>query len=340
MSTKIEWTQMQGFKGETWNPVTGCTKVSPACEHCYAIGQSHRNAAMGLEKYQGVTRKTHKGLNWTGEVFIHQSVLSKPISWKKPRMIFVNSMSDTFHEKVPFEFIDAIMKVAGICQQHIFLILTKRPERMAKYFQERQIRRAQFRMVTKMAKGGISVSNVDVLPNVWLGTTIENQEQADKRIPHLLKCPSAVRFVSCEPLLGNIDLTKIWENNADVWIDSLRGKHGLAYPLQGKNNRIDWVIAGGESGHHARPMHPDWARSLRDQCQSAGVPFFFKQWGEWGDDDLLDIGEAIYDHFEFGKNALLLQGEHLYKVGKHKSGNHLDGVQHLNWPIRKDPYHD
>lgn len=304
MSTTIEWTHMPGYRGETWNPITGCTKVSPACEHCYAIGQSHRNAAMHLEKYQGTTHKTKGGrVQWTGEVFTHESELDKPLRWKAPRMIFVNSMSDTFHEKVPFEFVDKLMAVAAACPQHIFLLLTKRPDRMAEYFNTHR----------------------NTLSNVWLGTTVENQEQADKRIMYLLLCPASVRFLSCEPLLGPLNLNKIVvDSEKGWWINSLKSNS-----KERNIPTIDWVIAGGESGHHARPMHLDWVRSLRDDCKAASVPFFFKQWGNWLPlNQANDQGGIPISHFDM-----------LYlKPGKHASGNMLDGMQHLNWPnhVRKE----
>jgi protein gp37 len=179
--------------------------------------------------------------------------LEKPLSWKKPRRIFVCSMSDLFYESVPDEWIAKVFAVMALCPQHTFQVLTKRPERMREYLVERCKAR-------------------EPLPNVWIGCTVEDQQRADERIPVLLETPAAKRFVSCEPLLGpvNFSLVTVEDNNgcaAQIW------------PLHGSG--LDWVIAGGESGPNARPSHPDWFRSLRDQCVDAGVPFFFKQWGEW-----------------------------------------------------------
>jgi len=212
MPTSIEWTE------STWNPVTGCTRISPGCQHCYAERMTRRLKAMGQARYRNGFRVT-----------THPEALDLPLSWRKPQVIFVNSMSDLFHEKVPAEFIQRIFAVMGQAERHVFQILTKRADRLAELS--------------------------DQLPwasNIWMGVTVEMQAYVS-RIERLQSVPAAVRFLSLEPLLGPI---------ADL-------------PLDG----IHWVIAGGESGPNARPMHMDWARSVRDQCLAAEVPFFFKQWG-------------------------------------------------------------
>jgi len=224
--SRIEWTDA------TWNPTTGCTKVSQGCKHCYAERFAKR---MGYDFSQ---------------VELHPARLEIPLHWKKPRRIFVDSMSDLFHEKVPTHFIDQVFIVMARAEHHIFQVLTKRPQRMMEY-------------ILDFYPPGW------VYENIWLGVSCEDQKTADERIPWLLSTPTAVRFVSCEPLLEEIDL----EMAGAIHI----GAPGSATTWR----KLDWLICGGESGPGARPMHPDWARSIRDQCQAAGVPFFFKQWGEW-----------------------------------------------------------
>jgi protein gp37 len=221
----IEWTEA------TWNPVTGCDRVSEGCDHCYALTLAKRLRAAGNARYQvdGDPRTSGPGFGLT----LHWDVLDRPLSWRRPRLVFVNSMSDLFHRRVPVDFIAQAFDVMAKAERHTFQILTKRPGRMASVL--RRLRPIP-------------------LPNVWLGTSVENQRWADVRIPQLLSTPAAVRFLSCEPLLGPLDLL------ATI-------------------NRLDWVIVGGESGPHARVMAPAWARSIRDQCLAAGVAHFFKQWG-------------------------------------------------------------
>lgn len=224
----IEWT------GATWNPVTGCDRVSEGCDHCYALTLARRLKAMGNVRYQvdGNPRTSGQGFGLT----LHEDKLAEPLAMRRPQFIFVNSMSDLFHPDVPLDFIARVFGTMAAAHHHVFQILTKRPGRMASV-----VRRVQ----------------PQPLPNVWLGTSVENQRWASIRIPQLLETPAAVRFLSCEPLLGPIDL--------DVWLSPV--------PL------IDWIIAGGESGPRARPMEPQWVRDLRDQCSVAGAAFFFKQWG-------------------------------------------------------------
>lgn len=304
----IEWTN------ETWNPVTGCSRVSAGCDNCYAVTMSHRLGAMAATErrqgkdpgrksaYGGLTVLNGKGhRHFNGTVRCNEDALSIPLGWKKPRKVFVNSMSDLFHPKVPFEFIDRVFAVMALCPQHTFQILTKRPERAAEYLAECDVEGLRMAKGTPPKLLGDRISEHIAqhagiapfrlrdrwpLPNVWLGASVENQEQ-DERIRHLLNCPAYVRFLSCEPLLGPVDLMPVFngcpkcgsfdcESSEDAaWCESCR--HTIT-PEDG----IDWVIVGGESGPRARPMHPDWARSIRDQCAAAGVPFFFKQWGEYG----------------------------------------------------------
>jgi protein gp37 len=213
--TKIDWTE------SVWNPVTGCSKISAGCKNCYAEIMTRRLKAMGQPKYY----------NGFDKVVCHESEILKPYQWKKGRMIFVNSMSDTFHADVTNLFIQRMFFVMNQNQQHTFQILTKRSSRMS--------------MMNNM--GGLVWSD-----NIWAGVTVENNEKTDK-IDDLRNTRAKVKFLSCEPLLSalpDLDLTG-----------------------------IDWVIVGGESGPHARPMKEEWVIDIRDQCQKAGAPFFFKQWG-------------------------------------------------------------
>jgi protein gp37 len=217
----IEWT------GATWNPVTGCDRVSTGCDHCYALTLAARLKAMGLAKYQrdGDPRTSGPGFGVT----MHPAELELPKRWRRPRVIFVNSMSDLFHPKVTAEFVAAVFVVMAATPQHTYQVLTKRPRRA------RQLLRG-----------------CAPLPNVWLGVSVESDEQVD-RATVLRDIPASVRFLSCEPLLGplpSLDLTG-----------------------------IDWVIVGGESGSAPRPIRQEWVTAIRDRCRATSVPFFFKQWG-------------------------------------------------------------
>lgn len=266
--TSIEWTRgPDGSPGATWNPITGCTLVSEGCRHCYAA----QLAATRLKNHPtraGLARLNAAGeAKFTGEVRLNEQWLDQPIRWMRPRRIFVCAHGDLFHEDVPDEWIDRVFRIMAMAKRHTFQVLTKRPGRALRYL-DAPDRELAIR----------SNALAWPLPNVWLGTSVEDQATADERIPHLLAAPARVRFLSAEPLLGPVALTS----------EYLTAKLG-AYPFPGlpREDRttiadmLDWVIVGGESGKHARPMHPDWARSLRDQCVAAGVPFFFKQWGEW-----------------------------------------------------------
>ena len=318
--SKIEWCD------KTWNPVTGCTKISPGCQNCYAERMAHRLQAMGQKRYQNGFKVT-----------CHPDVLVEPLYWRKPSKVFVCSMSDLFHDDVPFDFFEQLMHVVRVCTDHTFLFLTKRPERMQKFFDTLRGAPCEQTAVDEIQSWW---SEFLPLPNVWIGVTAENQERADVRIPILLQIPAAKRFVSVEPMLGPVDLRHIQYDNM-VEIDSLTGDHGVIRPLAGRSDRkLDWVICGGESGPGARPMHPDWVRRLRDQCQAAGVPFLFKQWGEWSPDSnnepilpLMDkckhgiwddagkwhVGEGPFSRYE---NII---GYSMYLIGKKKAGRMLDG---------------
>ena len=229
--TQIEWTDA------TWNPVAGCSIVSAGCTHCYSMEVARRLVPMGVRQYSGMRRSTGRRGVWQGVVREDVPALAIPHRWKKPRKIFVNSMSDLFHEDVSDAFIQAVWRVMQETPRHHYQILTKRPERMAA-------------VVTKLIG--------DVLPNVWLGTSIEDADVVD-RIRHLRAVPAAIRFLSFEPLIGpvgEVDLTG-----------------------------IDWAIVGGESGRAARPIQEAWIDEIHDQCVTYDTAFFFKQWGTWGKDN-------------------------------------------------------
>ncbi|HEU4601559.1 MAG TPA: phage Gp37/Gp68 family protein [Steroidobacteraceae bacterium] len=262
--TGIEWTDA------TWNPVSGCTKVSQACKGCYAERLFPRAYAKSGRRFT--------------DVQCHPERLDQPLRWKRPRRIFVNSMSDLFHENVPFEFIDEVFHVMARAKQHTFQILTKRPKRMHYY-----INSALNGRVLQIG-GGIGMHMRKPLPNVWLGVSVEDQQTADERVPVLLRTPAALRFLSCEPLLGFLDLDHEWlVSEYYTHSSECHSEHcALAageYDCAGvvvEQPSIGWVIVGGESGPSARcELHPDWVRHLREQCVAARVPFFFKQWGNW-----------------------------------------------------------
>ena len=237
MNTSIEWTD------RVWNPVTGCTKVSAGCKHCYAEGIANRFFA---KQYPP---NTDGSLRKFTDVRCHADRLDQPLHWKKPSRIFVNSMSDLFHEDVPFEFILACMARMVTADQHTYQILTKRPERAIEF--------------DRWMISDDSPCAVAWRKNIWLGVSVENQATADERIPLLLQIPAAVRFVSAEPMIGPVDLLTIAPDLHDMQ----------------SGHTIDWVICGGESGIGARPFDLAWAESLRAQCRASGVPFFMKQLG-------------------------------------------------------------
>ncbi len=219
----IEWTDA------TWNPVAGCTILSAGCTNCYAMRMAARLDAMGMAKYAGLTRRSGGRAVWTGKIFLDREALEAPLSWSKPRYVFVNSMSDLFHEAVPVNFVADVWDVMSRARRHTFQILTKRPERMA------ELTRA-----------------FPVLPNAWLGTTVENAAHL-WRLDYLRRARAAVRFVSFEPLLSSVSEANL--------------------------KSIDWAIVGGESGPKARPMDRAWVTEIHALCRSTSTAFFFKQWG-------------------------------------------------------------
>lgn len=286
MPTKIEWvTNQDGTKGKTWNPITGCTQISPGCAHCYA-----KRMAKRLAGRCGYPAAPHEF-----DVTLHPDRLEEPLRWRKPRTCFVCSMSDLFHEDVPFEFIWQIYNVMHTAKQHVFQLLTKRPERALEFYQW-------------LSDQHCETITANWFPNIWFGITAENQKQADKRIPVLLQIPAAVRFVSIEPMLGPIDFNRV----PGAW--AIQQKAGA---------NINWVIVGGETGPGARPMHPDWVRSVRDQCIESGVSFFFKSWGDWRHNIPQFIRSLPPDH---GFT------EEFSRVGKKVAGRFLDGREWNEYP--------
>ena len=317
-NSKIEWCD------HTWNPWIGCTKVSPACDHCYA--ETFVSGRMGKpELWQGQRHRTAP------------STWRQPLAWNRKAAkdgrrarVFCASLADVFDNQVPGEWRADLWQLILATPNLDWLLLTKRPQNLA-------------RMLPCHFKRD--------LPNAWLGTTVENQEEAERRIPHLLASHASVHFLSCEPLLGPIDLTRIpMPHDGGRVMSALHGHEiaGMVGNCVGWIPQIDWIICGGESGPGARPMHPDWARSLRDQCKAAGVPFLFKQWGEWGPDTgphadgsdpvmdgtrcatWSDSGWHYYDNgYQPPTDGDL---EWMYRFGKKRAGRLLDGVTHDQSP--------
>ncbi|SKM38836.1 bacteriophage protein gp37 [Mycobacteroides abscessus subsp. massiliense] len=297
--TGIEWTDA------TWNPVTGCDKVSPGCDHCYA--------ETFAERWRGTPGHYFES---GFDVQLRPDKLDLPLRWTKPRKVFVNSMSDLFHDKVPDEYIARVFAVMALAPRHTFQLLTKRHGRMHALLGSERFPGLVYMAINALlehgnplhindvaimaALDGFSRGRFMVLPNVWLGVSAEDQKRADLRIPALLDTSAAVRFVSAEPLLGPLDIARFTEQD-DAKYD--------VPPLS-------WVIVGGESGPGARPMHPEWARSLRDQCVAAGVPFLFKQWGEWTP----NTGHQYRDWANLSDPHAFVM-----RVGKRRAGRELDG---------------
>lgn len=328
----IEWTDA------TWNPITGCTKVSAGCKYCYAEREWPRMTKL-VPAYAGRD---------FADVRMHLDRIEQPLHWKRPRKIFVNSMSDLFHESVDQRFISDVFGVMAACPQHTFQILTKRPARALELLGQGCMGRFQDDVEECLAMFS-TAPLVWPLPNVWLGVSVEDQETADERIPQLLQTPAAVRWVSVEPLLGPIDL------NYAFGVPTGAGKGSCPMHLAGVcpegllplgKQHLHWVVCGGESGPKARPMYPDWARSLRDQCAAAGVPFLFKQWGEWAPASNLPKDTRLPSshwgwmnnkggepHFGFGPfKDEFAHHELMGRVGKKRAGRLLDGVQHNAYP--------
>lgn len=397
-ASKIEWTDRSD-----WNPIRGCTRVSPGCggpgEHggCYAEAMAARFSLPGMWGH-GYAEMANGKPRWTGKVELQADRLTLPLSWKKPAKVFASSTSDFFHEQMTDDDIDKLFAVMALTPHLTYQVLTKRPERMRDYMLERW----QPAKALKVDMGGGDILNMPAeiegadrrdqiaemiqilvdddgelkrrfcdtendahwtaegelrclqftwpLPNVWLGVSAERQQEADERIPLLLQTPAAIRFVSCEPLLGPINLASFWRPDFREWWNALTGEitNDRHRGDVSQGYKLDWVIAGGESGLRARPMHPDWARSLRDQCDAAGVPFFFKQWGEWEkalDRDVEDPdwradyrvrfndrGNCRWLNLDGGRG---FHGERFHvmrRAGKAHTGALLDGREHKAFP--------
>lgn len=315
-ATSIEWTDV------VWNPTTGCDRVSPGCDNCYALTMAKRLKGMGSAKYQrdGDPRTSGPGFGVTE----HSDALTAPLTWRKPRKVFVNSMSDLFHGEVSDDFIARVFAVMAATPQHTYQVLTKRHGRMRSLlsgdqFQTDLLADATSAVVPRDSRRGVIEWP---LRNVWLGVSVEDQRRADLRIPALLDTPAAVRFLSCEPLLGPVDLGHVGPDRlavcdpTDIGYES--GGPGGWMP----GETIDWVIVGGESGPGARPMHPAWARQIRDECQRTQTRFHFKQWGEAAPlDQLSDDATAAWEL----RNGPGYPAETMCQVGKRAAGRVLDG---------------
>lgn len=377
----IEWTDA------TWNPIVGCSIATAGCAHCYAMKMAARIEAMGgAPHYAGTTKRVNGNAIWTGKLALApERILTQPLRWKEPRRIFVNSMGDLFHEDVPDEWIDQTFAVMAVTPHHTYQPLTKRADRARRYLSDPATKRRVYDIACSLViERQIQVVLIGTgtderkappgprvyldqwpLPNVWLGVSAERQQEADERIPELLATPAAIRFVSAEPLIGPIDFERVKLPQIVNPLDALRGmtwqqmNHGR-YAGQriysglvfGGDRGLDWIIVGGESGPDARPMHPAWVRSIRDQCGAASVSFFFKQWGEWApgecankaatrtertaslcDDDwyrskwihgTITPRVSAETHYEDEPDV--------YRLGKKAAGRKLDGVEHNGMP--------
>ncbi|MER9710226.1 phage Gp37/Gp68 family protein [Mesorhizobium sp. M0174] len=381
----IEWTDA------TWNPIVGCSIDTTGCIHCYAMKMAGRIEAMtaalrakgqtGAPHYDGTTKVVNGKTVWTGKLAMAPDhILTEPLTWRTPRRIFVNSMGDLFHEDVPDEWIDKVFAIMALAPQHTFQVLTKRAKRMREYLAASRASPVALEAMeitlfdhfanpaSEVGKGCIIAGDIPhlkvwPLPNVWLGVSAERQQEADERIPELLATPAAIRFVSAEPLLGPIDFTRMRPApERQIYgfpnLDALRGAwfvdgHRPDDEIPDTAVRIDWIIVGGESGPGARPMHPAWARSIRDQCQAAGVPFFFKQWGAWApgnwafdlddhlhffpDDERVPV-IGLSDHQRaqarmiWSEDDKTPEGRGFLNVGKKAAGRLLDGIEHNAMP--------
>ncbi|MFA7346888.1 MAG: phage Gp37/Gp68 family protein [Desulfurivibrionaceae bacterium] len=332
-----------------WSVLEGCTPCSPACDNCFAAEYAHRFAG-SLPYLRGLTNADGK---WNGTVLMRQDQLDLPLRTKKPTVWFVAERSDLFHPAVSDEYLDRIFAVIALAPQHTFMVLTKRPERMAAYFRG---------WVDGVKTVKTSAPNIIgelrlPLPNLWLGTTIWDQASADRNIPVLLQTRAENRFVSIEPMLGPINLAshfwpqRLWKRDQVAFAEKAHEYIDCMIPM------LDWVICGLESGRNARPGHPAWVRAQRDQCAAAGVPFFFKQWGEWAQCDPDSEAARSTPHSGYcspvahtsfaeqqrsycypggkikGERALIEDGFcYVARVGKKASGRLLDGKEHLEFP--------
>lgn len=354
--SKIEWTDA------SWSPIRArivapdgtilkwgyhCEKVSPGCAHCYAEimnGRGFPHWGTKLDYKPGLLdgklpAELCAELGYPEgsrlEMYLDAEALTWPLRKRKGLRVFLSSMTDVFARFVPDAWLDKIFVVMALAPQHTFQVLTKRADRMRDYCRSFALGPANFLLSAPVADG--TVIATWPLPNVQLIVSVEDQPRADERIPLLLDTPAAVRGVSIEPLLGPVDLTRLTEDKWSAFDDGWDLNSERGSPI------LDWVIVGGESGPKARPMHPDWARSLRDQCAAAGVPFFFKQWGNWK--PLTEIAEKSFSagrgHAVIFRDGRCLRdhdvadppdGIFTFNVGKHAAGRVLDGRTHDAYP--------
>lgn len=374
--TKIEWAD------KTWSPLIGCDRVSEGCLGCYAISQARIRSFNPNPKistaFAGTVDRIDGRIDWTGQVNQLEDRLTEPLRWKKPAKVFVNSLSDLFHKNVDHDFIVKVFAVMALTPQHTFQILTKRHARMRSVLNDLcdcgngHVPGVHFRSAMAWAVSKANPDRIHGLPddaeqrvynapwpltNIHLGVSVEDQQWADIRIPALLDTPAAVRWISAEPLLGPIRLSASWiPIPADYRPVELADILGV-----GLQERLDWVVAGGESGPKARPAHPDWFRSLRDQCAAANVPYLFKQFGDWGLEAPLDEngsirpgprgmgvtiatngtvyqpGDLTYPDGPRYREAVRAghERDHLvqvYRLGKKAAGRELDGREHNDFP--------
>jgi protein gp37 len=382
--TTIEWVvalaEARGAVPSSWNPILGCSRASDGCTNCYAAAIAHRFGSKGKGVFAGLTDPDANGVpRFNGTIKVQGHLLTKPLGWRKPHVVFVGDMADLFHPGVPDDYLDSVFAIMALAPRHLFLVLTKRPERMRDYLttndRDEAIGWASQNVLDDLSGGdetkkppfgcdpsvvsalihGPSAPNARFqhrhmwpLPNVWCGCTVEDQPRANERIPHLLATPAAKRFVSVEPMLGPVDLTDHpyhgipGTSYSALWCDE-DPEDDVAFG----GASLDWVIVGGESGPHARPMNPDWARSLRDQCKAAGTPFFFKQWGAWAPGECIgspqtktETGAWWIDRkwsieritARFGQEMHTDDEPDVWRVGKLRAGRLLDGVEHNEVP--------
>lgn len=367
--TGIEWTDA------TWNPVVGCSLETPGCTNCYAMKMAGRLEAMAvaeeaktgdpgpMQHYMGTTQMTKAGAVWTGVVNVApDSIFLKPLRWTRPRKIFVNSMSDLFHPAVLNETRDRAFAVMALTPRHIFQLLTKRADIQRAYLSDRTLPVRIIALVQEFYEDGIIDRKTFErfampwpLPNVWAGVSVEDQTRAELRLVDLGNTPAAVRWVSAEPLIGELDFRNVKVSDW-IWLDALTGywtgqfSEGQPIQLPASLEPIDWIVAGGESGPGSRPMHPLWPRSIRDQTSLTGTSFLFKQHGNW-----IEVSEEKH-HADYSaacrnegpwpfdkvmqRDGLILPGDAMFigdrryvrDVGKKKAGRLLDGRTHDGYP--------